>query len=129
MRRRLTFLLLALAFVGTVIACSAKSQKTDTLCKPDQPVYCTCADLSHGTKTCNEDGDAFGKCDPCETDENPEIPNPPGTSSGVEPSGDAGVDGAKTTGCGNKLADPGEDCDDGNTNESDGCNTSCKLAG
>jgi len=30
--------------------------------------------------------------------------------------------------CGNGLADPGEECDDGNTDDTDGCTSACRLA-
>ncbi|KAF3926467.1 hypothetical protein AA313_de0207467 [Arthrobotrys entomopaga] len=39
------------------------------------------------------------------------------------------VRGASPIGCGNGKIDPGEECDDGNTNDGDGCNSACRLEG
>ena len=35
--------------------------------------------------------------------------------------------GAFESGCGNGIVDDGEDCDDGNTSDSDGCSATCKI--
>ncbi|MBS2012066.1 MAG: hypothetical protein JST00_04220 [Deltaproteobacteria bacterium] len=74
---------------------------------------------------CNEDGQTFGKCEPCESDTNPEVPIDP------EPEEDGGTkDGSTTpTSCGDKIVQEGEDCDDGNKVNDDGCDDKCKLAG
>ncbi|KAK6510558.1 hypothetical protein TWF506_009663 [Arthrobotrys conoides] len=37
------------------------------------------------------------------------------------------VRGASPIGCGNGKLDPGEECDDGNTNDGDGCNSACRF--
>ena len=46
------------------------------------------------------------------------------------PTDDAGTDAPVTkppTLCGNKKVDPGEECDDGNTANNDGCSSACKV--
>lgn len=37
------------------------------------------------------------------------------------------VRGASPIGCGNGKLDPGEECDDGNTKDGDGCNSACRF--
>lgn len=37
------------------------------------------------------------------------------------------VRGASPIGCGNGKLDPGEECDDGNTEDGDGCNSACRF--
>ncbi|KAF3909018.1 hypothetical protein ABW21_db0208954 [Orbilia brochopaga] len=37
------------------------------------------------------------------------------------------VRGASPIGCGNGRLDPGEECDDGNTKDGDGCNSACRF--
>ena len=58
------------------------------------------------------------------------------SSGGTTSASDAGALGGAGTGgltnrpniaCGNGVVDPGEDCDDGNTREDDGCTTSCRY--
>ncbi|KAK6538133.1 hypothetical protein TWF694_011015 [Orbilia ellipsospora] len=39
------------------------------------------------------------------------------------------VRGASPIGCGNGRVDPGEQCDDGNMNDGDGCNSACRFEG
>jgi cysteine-rich repeat protein len=41
--------------------------------------------------------------------------------------GPGGVDNTQTPSCGNGVIDPGEACDDGNTNNGDGCSSSCTI--
>jgi cysteine-rich repeat protein len=127
--------LLLLAGTMLAIACSKSTgAKDEKLCTPGAYVFCRCQDREEGAKLCNETGDGFGKCEPCETDSNPEIPTD-GTSSSSGSSGfpqdDAGGDGDVPSNgmCGNGIPESGEDCDDNNTNDTDGCDTSCKLAG
>jgi cysteine-rich repeat protein len=126
---------LLLAIIG---GCAAETKaKSEKLCTPGAYVFCRCQDRQEGAKLCNETGDGFGKCEPCETDTNPEI-DPGGTSSSGSSSGDPFPeedggprgDGSTTGGkCGDGIVQAGEDCDDKNTENSDGCDTSCKLAG
>ena len=40
---------------------------------------------------------------------------------------DTGIDGGPVGCCGNGILDPGEQCDDGNTNNGDGCSATCQL--
>lgn len=127
---------LLLAIVG---GCTAETKaKSDKLCTPGAYIFCRCQDRQEGAKLCNETGDGFGKCEPCETDTNPEIDyggtSSSGSSSGDNPfpEEDGGPQGDGSTGsvkCGDGIVQAGEDCDDKNTNDDDGCSTSCKLSG
>ncbi|MBX3189791.1 MAG: hypothetical protein KF819_22390 [Labilithrix sp.] len=126
-----TFLLLfACAFAALAIACTAKSAATKKAgrCTAGNYVFCRCADRNEGTKLCNEDGETFGKCEPCETDENPELPEE--EDPDPRPDRDAGdTDAPAPATCGDKIVQDGEDCDDGNKNNDDGCDDTCHLAG
>jgi cysteine-rich repeat protein len=57
------------------------------------------------------------------------LPVPDGGSKGDGGSIDVMPDGGRPAGgkCGNFKQETGEDCDDGNTNDNDGCSGSCKL--
>lgn len=125
---------LLLAIIG---GCAAETKaKSDKLCTAGAYVFCRCQDRQEGAKLCNETGDGFGKCEPCETDTNPEI-DPGSSSSGgssgdpfpEEDSGPTGDGGPTTADCGDGVVQNGEDCDDKNTNDTDGCDQNCKLAG
>ena len=109
-------------------ATSSAAPDTSTRCTPGSYVYCRCKNREEGTKLCNEDGRSFDICDPCETPSNPGLPDDPNNPP-VEV--DASADGApQPTGrCGDKIVQDGEDCDDGNAIETDGCDSTCKLAG
>jgi len=125
--------LLVVAGTMLAIACTQSTgAKDEKLCQPGQYSYCRCQNREEGQKLCNDTGSAYGKCDPCETDSNPEIPSD-GTSSSSsgDPFGsDADTDAPVSSGmCGNGIVESGEDCDDNNTKDTDGCDTSCKLAG
>lgn len=96
-------------------------------CTPGNYVFCRCQDRQEGTKLCNEDGKSFGKCEPCETDENPGIPDEPGVPP-VEVDGGPDAPSGDPS-CGDKIVQDGEDCDDGNKVDDDGCDSKCKLAG
>ena len=43
------------------------------------------------------------------------------------PSSDADITGSETSSCGNGIVDIGEQCDDGNTNDGDGCSADCLI--
>lgn len=121
--------------LGVMFGCSSSEGgggKAAQICKPNAESYCRCADRAEGVKTCKEDGSGFSKCEPCETDENPEVPYPPGEEpdGSVPPDEDAGGDSSTTNpGCGDGVVQDGEDCDDKNKNETDGCDSKCKIAG
>jgi cysteine-rich repeat protein len=131
MNRRASLLALALASsVGLVLAagCNAGTTSADTpstvKCTPGNYVFCRCQNRDEGTKLCNDDGRSFGKCDPCESPTNPVLPDPPPQTDAGDP--DAPVTSAT---CGDKIVQDGEDCDDGNKTEDDGCDSTCKLSG
>ena len=58
-----------------------------------------------------------------------------GASDGGSESDDSGSDdsGSGDSGaasvCGNAMMEPGEDCDDGNQTDADGCNSDCRISG
>jgi cysteine-rich repeat protein len=128
--------LLSFGVVSLLLACttSPKATKEDKLCTPGGYVFCRCRDRQEGAKLCKDDAQSFGPCEPCETSDNPEVPLEPGDPGPDEPiPGDdagPGKDGSNPNGsCGDGVVQSGEDCDDKNTNDTDGCDGNCKLAG
>jgi cysteine-rich repeat protein len=117
----------AAAFVlALVAACSGGSSSNGAkVCKPGSSVYCRCQDRQEGTKLCNDDGTGYDACLPCETYDDPEVPPDPPLDF------DAGADAlaSNPADCGDRAVQQGEDCDDGNTDDSDGCDASCRLSG
>ncbi|AKV00967.1 Multiple EGF-like-domain protein 3 precursor [Labilithrix luteola] len=135
MRARLVSLAKALALVGSLAGalvvvetgCGTKSAaKSTSGCKPGEPYYCRCADRSEGEWICNDDGQTFGTCEPCETGDNPALP--PEEYEPL-PARDAGGSDASKAVCGNKVVEADEDCDDGNQSDEDGCTATCRLGG
>lgn len=139
---RLRSSFLPAAVLGLFLACSSTPEKKSTLCTPNKPSYCRCQDRNQGEKVCAADGKSFGKCEPCETFDNPEGPLLPGDpgyegddddnpfpeiDSGSEHPDDSGA--TEPPSCGDGKVQTGEDCDDENANNDDGCNDKCKLAG
>lgn len=122
--------LIALGVTGglaVATACSSTpAAKVERLCTPDAWVYCRCQNRDEGSKQCNEDGTKFGPCMPCESPENPVLPDPPGT---VEPPPEEKTDSGPPAVCGDKIVQDGEACDDGNTDDADGCDAKCRIAG
>jgi cysteine-rich repeat protein len=107
---------------------SSTAATTGTVkCSPGSYVFCRCQDREEGTKVCNEDGRSFGLCEPCETYDNPSIPDDPGLPPTPVDAGDGSRPGSAV--CGDKVVQDGEDCDDGNKVDDDGCDATCKLAG
>lgn len=126
--------LLSFGVVSLLLACTTTPKaKSDKECSPGAYVFCRCQDRQEGTKLCKDDGQSFGPCEPCETSDNPEGPLEPGDPGPDQPfpEPDAGDDGGSDPNgrCGNRIVENGEDCDDGNENETDGCDSKCKLAG
>jgi cysteine-rich repeat protein len=125
--------LFALGVVSLLLACTVTPKvKEEKLCAAGDYVYCRCRNREEGSKLCNEDGQSFGPCEPCESIDNPEGPLEPG-DPGFDK--DGGVDASDerpsepSASCGNGIVESGEDCDDKNANDTDGCDTNCKLAG
>lgn len=124
--------LLIVIATSVLVACSASTAtKEDKLCTPGAYVFCRCQDRQEGSKLCKEDAKSFGPCEPCETYDNPEIPLNPGETPRpvAPPDGGTTTDSGAKAGCGDGIVEDGEDCDDKNTNETDGCDSKCKLAG
>lgn len=118
---------LAGSLVVVETGCSSKNEaKSASGCTPGEAYYCRCADRSEGEWICNDDGQTFGRCEPCETDDNPALP-----SEEYEPipERDAGGGDASKAVCGNTVVEAGEDCDDGNSSDEDGCTATCRLGG
>lgn len=125
----------ALALAGAVAivpagGCASKTAAKDTSvkCTPGNYVFCRCQDREEGTKLCNDDGVSFGRCEPCETEDNPAIPDEPGEPPREVDAGDRDAPSGDPV-CGDAIVQDGEDCDDGNKVDDDGCDGKCKLAG
>lgn len=126
--------LLGFGAVSLFFACAAPSAKSDKICTPQEYYYCRCRDRSEGQHLCRDDGRSFGPCEPCVNSLGPGDDDDydyDGYGYVEEPdASDGGSDGPLGNSlCGNGVVESGEDCDDDNTDESDGCNSECKLAG
>jgi cysteine-rich repeat protein len=128
---------LPFAFAGFVLlasiagGCAATTGAAPALinCTPGAYVYCTCKDRQAGTKLCKEDGHSFDICDPCESASNPANPDDPNhPPTEVDGGGNDAAQPPQGT-CGDKIVQDGEDCDDGNQVDDDGCDGNCHLAG
>jgi cysteine-rich repeat protein len=118
--------------VGLPTGCASTTEATrspSVKCTPGNYVFCRCQNRDEGTKVCNEDGTSFGTCDPCETDTNLGIPDEPGVPPVEVDAGGPDAQPPSDAVCGDRIVQDGEDCDDGNKVEDDGCDTKCKLAG
>lgn len=127
---------LSFGFLGIALSsafaegCSEPASTNSALvnCKPGAYFYCRCKNRDEGTKLCNADGHSFERCDPCESPNNPVEEEDPNTQPFEVDSGK--TDSAPpTSACGNKTIQDGEECDDGNAIEDDGCDSHCHLAG
>lgn len=131
----LTFFLSGALLAAVFGGCASETKATDgKVCSPGAYVFCRCQDRQEGAKLCNETGTGFGKCEPCETEQNPEIIDPGSSSSSSSsgdpfPQDDGGSSGNPGGSCGDGIVQAGEDCDDKNTDDTDGCGTNCKLSG
>lgn len=67
-------------------------------CTPGETQSCSCTDGSEGAQKCASDGKSFGECE-C---------------------------AGNLDQCGDGVKDPGEVCDDGNDDDSDGCTRACQ---
>jgi cysteine-rich repeat protein len=126
--RLLAWSSLALAF----LACAVPQAASDKICTPQQYVYCRCADRQEGQKLCRDDGRSYGPCEPCESledpvDEKPVIRDPFDAAELPDDGGKEEPDPKYV--CGDGIVQEGEDCDDKNKDDSDGCDTECKLSG
>lgn len=80
-------------------------------CTPGKSEACVCTNGNMGAQVCQPNG-SFGPCS-C------------GGGEGGGGAGGAGGAGGGTSLCGNDKMDPGEQCDDGNNLNGDGCNSLC----
>ena len=124
---------LALLVGALMLACTTKSLETSPLCTASQTVYCRCQDRQEGQKTCASDGNSYGACIPCETTDNPEVPDDGSTPvSAVPVDGGSDAEVVVNNGdgpCGDGVVNIGEDCDVPDAVASNGCNGSCQLSG
>lgn len=120
---------LSFGVVSLLLACttSGSTAKEDQLCNPGNYVFCRCRDRQEGSKLCKEDGRSFGPCEPCPSYDDPDGWLEPGEPEELPPLPDADEEPDAT--CGDGVVQHGEDCDDANTNEADGCSSKCELAG
>ena len=126
-RWRLGRLLGAFVLTATGIACAASPSATpEPPCAPDKPVFCRCQDRREGQKVCKNDGSGFGRCEPCESFDNPEDTD---FSHDDFDGFDGGKSDAGKSVCGNGIVERGEDCDVKNTDPNQGCDKNCKLSG
>jgi cysteine-rich repeat protein len=86
-------------FAGLAVACSDGDSINTDGCTPGKQSSCACPGGTEGVQVCAEDGTSFGECD-C---------------------------GGTTSDCGNGALDAGEECDDGNAINDDGCTNACSL--
>ncbi len=123
------FVASVLAFTTVPLGCASSTDGSPALrCTPGAYVFCRCQDRAEGTKLCHADGQGFESCAcgfPSEltTDKSPLEPQP-----GDAPSTTGDIHDASVT-CGDKVVQANEDCDDGNADDSDGCDRKCRLSG
>jgi cysteine-rich repeat protein len=124
------FLLLGSLAVVPGGGCATTTGAVDTgvRCTPGNFVYCRCQNRDEGTKECKEDGRSFAPCGPCESPDDPGLPDDPNNPP-VEVDGGKDATTPPVGMCGDKNVTDGEDCDDGNAVNDDGCDGSCHLAG
>ena len=121
-----------LAFGGC--SSSKDSAATGKQCEPGKDYHCQCVNKDEGTHTCNEDGQSFTECLPCYGDQvisdDDVYVTTDDDGSNYEQPDDAGtLDATVSAGCGNGIAETGEQCDDKNLKDSDGCSKECKVEG
>lgn len=102
------------AFATLGLACGSSDGSGDSTggtsggngCVPGAQSACDCPGGGVGIQICNATGTGLEPCD----------------CSNI---GNTGSTGTGSTSCGNGVVDSGEECDDGNNVDADGCNTSC----
>jgi cysteine-rich repeat protein len=107
--------LLGFAIMGSPACGGGDADSGDGLknqCVPGQSVSCACAAGAEGVQTCGADGNSFSACD-CAV----------ATSSSS--SGGGACDHGVVTTCGDGAIGAGEECDDGNCIDNDGCTNKC----
>lgn len=119
--RLIRWLVVPLLFASLeAIGCSDKKENDTgpkTACVPRKTTFCRCPKTGEGGwQTCLPDGSGYDACVPCDGSNlstNPgENPNP--IYHDAE--------------CGNGKEEPGEQCDDGNLDDDDGCLSDCRKA-
>ncbi|MEM6994910.1 MAG: hypothetical protein AAF721_30640 [Myxococcota bacterium] len=112
---------------------ACRSDGDQGVCQPSR--YCSFADTTCDSGQRYDEFAGDGLADDCVPEEDPSTTGPDG-SAGSESSGTMSSGGATSedTGepdpqCGNGIVEPGEDCDDDNDVDGDGCNTDCTESG
>jgi cysteine-rich repeat protein len=82
---------------------------------------CDDGNVCNGSETCDATADGKGKICAVGVEAAPNTPC--GTGMVCRVGGTCAA-----VGCGNNVVDPGEDCDDGNTTEGDGCDNDCTFS-
>ena len=77
---------LVVATAPIALACNGESSAA-ALCKPGVRVFCRCEGGAPGAKRCNDAGDAFGECGPCN---GAEAKPPPADTAGPDATSSAG---------------------------------------
>jgi len=107
-----------------------------TVCMLPAGVHCSDLSCNPGdTETTSGDQDCWQNPNPCYTRQlcAHEIWCKYGADAGVSDAGldadapSVGVDARTLPNCGNGVLDPGEECDDGNTIDGDGCSATCQF--
>lgn len=122
--------LLGLGVVSLFFACAAPAAKSDKICTPAEYYYCRCRDRSEGQHVCRDDGRSFGPCEPCVDSVGADDDDYYDDGGYEEPDAEVDEDAPVSSSlCGDGVIEQGEDCDDNNGDDNDGCNSECKLAG
>lgn len=113
--------------------------ETEKICEPGMSIDCACTNGQQGMQPCSPDGQSFQECI-CEGGSGSESG---GLGDTGEVGGETNTTGVMSTGgelesgttmpmpegfCGDSHVDPGEECDDGNVDDTDNCLTLCHHA-
>jgi hypothetical protein len=109
---------------GTETDASSSGSTADSMegpaCTDGQTQACTCTDGSSGEAQCV--GGTFGACECAGADETSSSSGPPATDTSDDGSSSSG--GVPTT-CGDGTVDEGEQCDDGDDDDTNECSNAC----
>jgi cysteine-rich repeat protein len=119
-----------------------------SVCDPGATQFCACPGGVEGAQACSDDGTRWEACDCGGADADADVDGDAGADTDVDGGADADVEveadadadtggetdadvdddeGETTPVCGNGIVETGEQCDDGNTVQADGCHNDCLL--